>query len=191
MELKELVERAKKQDLIARGALKKRVKEESEKIALKYVNNKEKAAEIVKESFDDAFSHLDSLKDSTKFDSWFYSIVNKTALNKEFTDEDEYDLYDVDDDDFDRIIDTLPLMERRVANMYYREGMSILDIADIFGCKEEVIIGNMNDIRDAFDQDKKEDKKPMDKKVVMIAAGVGATLVVGTILGLRHRKKRS
>ena len=65
-------------------------------IALKIVKNPEDAEEVAQDSFVKAFKQLQSFKGNSKFSTWLYTIVYRTAISKirkkklEVTDIDEY-----------------------------------------------------------------------------------------------------
>jgi len=65
-------------------------------IALKIVKNPEDAEEVTQDSFVKAFKQLKSFKGNSKFSTWLYTIVYRTAISKirkkklEVTDIDEY-----------------------------------------------------------------------------------------------------
>lgn len=202
MEFKELIEKAKNNDNEAISKLKELVSKEGEHIALKYSDNIEQAQAILSETYQKAFSKLDELVDPNKFESWFYQIENKIALkdlmkrkqvNKEIDEEqdDQLDLFDIDDDIFEYVIDDLPEMEQRIASMYYREGMSIEDISDSFGVDSEIIQGNLNDIKARMNSYNKGSVMQTTQRNMTIATAVGAfTLgaIVAKILFSKRKK---
>jgi len=65
-------------------------------IALKIVRNPEDAEEVAQDSFVKAFQQLQTFKGNSKFSTWLYTIVYRTAISKirkkklEVTDIDEY-----------------------------------------------------------------------------------------------------
>ncbi len=65
-------------------------------IALKIVKNPEDAEEVAQDSFVKAFKQLQSFKGNSKFSTWLYTIVYRTAISKirkkklEVTDIDEF-----------------------------------------------------------------------------------------------------
>ncbi len=65
-------------------------------IALKIVKNSEDAEEVAQDSFVKAFKQLQSFKGNSKFSTWLYTIVYRTAISKirkkklEVIDIDEY-----------------------------------------------------------------------------------------------------
>lgn len=80
--LTELVTRAKQKDDQAIQALMDRVNQKGLYIALGYVKqDRDKACDILQESFIRAFSRLDQLENAERFDAWFYRILNHTGIN--------------------------------------------------------------------------------------------------------------
>ena len=65
-------------------------------IAIKIVRNREDAEEVAQDSFIKAFQKLNSFKGESKFSTWLYTIVYRTAISKirknniETTDIDEF-----------------------------------------------------------------------------------------------------
>ena len=51
-------------------------------LAIRIVKNNEDAEEVAQDSFIKAFEKLDSFKGSSKFSTWLYTIVYRTALTK-------------------------------------------------------------------------------------------------------------
>ncbi len=183
MEVRELVERIKRKDDLAVDELKDKVEQEAEDIALKYVDNLEEARHIVADAFEKAMDHLDGLVDASTFESWFYAIVNKVAQREKKPEES----FEIDDSNFDEVVDTMDTMHRRVALMYYRGGMNISDIADIFGCSEDEVRGYLKEVQAIFNTDAKI-------KTSFILGAVGASvLVLGTIgcfLAYKRRRRQ-
>ena len=65
-------------------------------IAMKIVRNAEDAEEVAQDSFVKAYQQLQSFKGNSKFSTWLYTIVYRTAISKirkkklEVTDIDDY-----------------------------------------------------------------------------------------------------
>ena len=65
-------------------------------IAIKIVRNREDAEEVAQDSFIKAFQKLNSFKGESKFSTWLYTIVYRTAISKirkktiEITDIDDF-----------------------------------------------------------------------------------------------------
>lgn len=120
------------------------------------LHNDADAQDILQDSYISAFTHLDNLQDAEKFDAWLYRIAMnlcKTYLKKKkptlFTElegEDGTPVEFVDERDvfrpdkqadladtvviFDKIFDSLPEDQRLCIIMYYRDEMSVAEIAE-------------------------------------------------------------
>jgi len=120
------------------------------------LHNDADAQDIVQDSYISAFTHLDNLQDADKFDAWLYRIAmnlcknylkkKKPTLFTELEGEDGTAVEFVDERDvfrpdkqadladtvviFDKIFDGLPEDQRLCIIMYYRDEMSVAEIAE-------------------------------------------------------------
>ena len=78
---KEYVVNARNGDEHAIRQLMDSVSKKGKYIALEYVHDDAKAEDILQETFIKAFSSLDQLKDPDKFEPWFFTILNRLAIN--------------------------------------------------------------------------------------------------------------
>ena len=81
IELKKLVERAKKKDNNAMEALYKEYYKDVLYVCSRYNMNPQDAEDITQDSFVTAFSSLSSLEDEEKFGSWISRIASNKCLN--------------------------------------------------------------------------------------------------------------
>ena len=81
MNTKEYVVNARNGDEHAIRQLMDSVSKKGKYIALEYVHDDAKAEDILQETFIKAFSSLDQLKDPDKFEPWFFTILNRLAIN--------------------------------------------------------------------------------------------------------------
>lgn len=141
-------------------------------LALKYMQNKESAKDVLQDSYIKAFSSLDQLDDPEKFSSWLGIIVANTAKNELkkqnpilFTDvasnsEESYE-YLIEDENIQNqpetaflqkenqelvreLIDSLSAEQRMCILMFHMEGQSIREIADALGCSENTVKSRLN-----------------------------------------------
>ncbi|MBB5182595.1 RNA polymerase sigma factor [Catenisphaera adipataccumulans] len=186
MDWNELIEKAKRQDAEAIEQLQEAVAEPAQRILMKYTDNVNTAKEILYDTYRNAWNRLDELKDSADFPDWFFDLLKEKAADvmtrrKSFNTEMSPDW---NDDTFEKAVADMPSMEQRVANMYYRDNMSIEDIASAFGVEREVIQGNINDIQsklDAYISD------ASDRPLWPWVAGAVTAAAVGTYLWKKRR----
>ncbi len=143
-------------------------------LALKYMDNKEAAEDVVQDAYIKAFSKLDTLKDPETFSSWLGTIVANTAKNALqkknptlFSDlpsgDEEADLpdFDVEDESLDaqpeeaytrqeiaelvqEMIGSLSEEQKMCILMYHIDGESIHDIAEALDCSENTVKSRLN-----------------------------------------------
>jgi len=112
--------------------------------ALKKVQNKDTACEIVQNTFLKVHSHLHTLKNPKKVKAWLFQITrNEIAnhFNGLLTDsipanDDTPDILDPHCQNiccFDRFVDGLPDIYREVIKMVYRDGKKQKEVAQIAG----------------------------------------------------------
>ncbi len=143
-------------------------------LALKYMDSKEAAEDVLQDAYIKAFSKLDTLKDPETFPTWLGTIVANTAKNALqkknpvlFTDlpsgDEESDLpeYDVEDESIDyqpeeaytrqetselvqEMIGSLSEEQKMCILMYHIDGESIHDIAEALDCSENTVKSRLN-----------------------------------------------
>lgn len=159
----ELIERAKKQDQEAITELYHLTYNLGFYIAQQICRNFDDALDVLQESYIKAFSSLNRLKDSDRFQAWLNQIIinkSKDYLRKlkriKFADTEKEEIYNIKDDriefnpeefvDYEQtkqilqeILDSLSDEQRLVTLMYYFEEMSISEMASLLKCKENTI----------------------------------------------------
>lgn len=124
-------------------------------VALKIVRNSEDAEEVAQDSFIKAFQQLSTFQGNSKFSTWLYTIVYRTAISKtrkkkiELTNIDEYviDNYSTDST-FSQIeiltqeeqqkyikaaIDKLPELDALFVTLFYINDNTLEEIKEITG----------------------------------------------------------
>lgn len=174
MNYTELVEQAMKKDEKAIGKLFELTSQKGYYVALKYLKNKEDAQDILQDSYVSAFTKLDQLKDTAKFDKWLFQIIANKAKNYlmknkpllfeqlEQDDEDAVDFVETITDDrmefqpkencdyqelkeaLRILIDELPEDQRMCLLMYYFEELSVNEIADALELNVNTIKSRLN-----------------------------------------------
>jgi RNA polymerase sigma-70 factor (ECF subfamily) len=114
--------------------------------------------DVLQEALLAAVQKFDTLKDVNKFDKWFYTIAARIAYNfikkrkrvvpvEEIYHEKEFEkdgnqnmdkalLLVEDNDEFIRLIKTLPQRERHLINLRFVQGMKIAEISKVTGIKQ-------------------------------------------------------
>lgn len=126
----------------------KRYQDKLMRYAISILNDEEKAADIVQESFIKAYVNINSFNSKKKFSSWIYRIVHNQAVNLIKKHKKELPL--LDDIDFDsgvdiekeyikdelikmvkRCINEMPVLYKEPLVLYYLEDKSYNEISDI------------------------------------------------------------
>lgn len=124
-------------------------------VALKIVRNAEDAEEVAQDSFIKAFQQLKTFQGKSKFSTWLYTIVYRTAISKtrkkklEITDIDEYVInshtierstsqldnikYEEQQKYITLAIDKLPELDALLITLFYINDNSLDEIKDITG----------------------------------------------------------
>lgn len=167
IELKNLVEMAKKKDNKAMETLYKEYYKDVLYVCSRYNMNPQDAEDITQDSFVTAFSSLSSLENAEKFGSWISRIATNKCLNilkrnnvftMESIDDDEnvIELPSKDKNTEDVVIDRevqdiisnmiqeLPIEQRVTLFMFYYQDMSIKEIANSFNCSENTVKSRLN-----------------------------------------------
>jgi RNA polymerase sigma factor (sigma-70 family) len=76
------IERVKKGDSASYAFLVNKYKNMAFTVALKIVNNREDAEDIIQESFLKAYQQIHTFENKSKFSTWLYTIIYRAALNK-------------------------------------------------------------------------------------------------------------
>lgn len=168
-QLQALVERAKLKDNEAIGQLIAFSQNKLFFVAKSYVKNEADAADVLQNAYIKAFSSLNTLADSSKFEGWITRIVTNTALDHmkkstfkydvkfaDLADDDEDQPYDPADERIDyqpelslsqketqkiiqEIIDSLSDEQRIAVMMHFYDGMTTREIAETLGCKDVTV----------------------------------------------------
>lgn len=176
-EIAELVEKVRNKDNDAWAKLYSATLPRAMYTASRFVRNTTEAEDIVQDSYISAWNHLDSLKDSTKFQPWLDRIVAnrcKNRLEKKdpvlFSDmmicddegeetEPEFENRDIsfmpaenlDIKETKRIvgevIDSLPADQKMTVTLFYMDENSIADIAETMRCSEGTVKSRLNRAR--------------------------------------------
>jgi RNA polymerase sigma factor (sigma-70 family) len=148
----EIVERCKKGEVKAQFLLYKQYSKAMYNIAVRFLNNKMDAEDILQESFITAFEKLNELSNPDSFGSWLKRIVINNCITQirkkkiAFDDiEDNYSLEYSDEEEPDFIIDPaivhylikeLPHGSRTILVLHSLEGYKHREIAEMLGISE-------------------------------------------------------
>ncbi len=143
-------------------------------LAIKYMENRESAEDVLQDAYIKAFSKLDTLKDPETFSAWLGTIVANTAKNalqkknpilfsdlSDETDEGEELDLQIEDESVDaqpeesymqqentellaEMMNSLSEEQRMCILMYHIEGESIRDIAEALDCSENTVKSRLN-----------------------------------------------
>ena len=148
---KNIIARCQKGDVSAQFLLYKQYSKAMYNIAVRFLNNKMDAEDVLQESFLVAFEKIDGLTSITSFGSWLKRIVINnclTILRKKrlyFEDISDYKLEDTDDEDSFTDIDpviihkeikNLPDGGRTILVLHALEGYKHREIAEMMGISE-------------------------------------------------------
>ncbi len=172
--LQSLTQKAVKGDEGAITALYNHYEKPMIRYARNYVSNNEDAQDAVQNAFINAFRHISSLEDGSKFEAWLRRIVRNEATSlvrgklqnsmTYFTDieDEEGNLqYDPSDEKIEsrpdlvlnqqttkeliiKILDSLPEEQRLVTMMYYYEHLTMKDIAEELDIPQSTVVGRIN-----------------------------------------------
>ena len=156
------IERVRKGDSASYAFLVNKYKNMAFTVALKIFNNREDAEDIIQESFLKAYQQIHTFENKSKFSTWFYTIVYRTALSKlprnkvEFftVDDEAHENFAIDEtstpaesleirDEQEYVKDAiqrLPQSEALLITLYYLNENSLKEIEEITGL-------NMNNIK--------------------------------------------
>jgi len=127
-------------------------------IAMKIVRNREDAEEVAQDCFIKAYQKLETYKGDSKFSTWLYSIVYRTAISRirkkqievsdisdktykipgESVDPLELMKYEEQKEFVTKAIDMLPETDAALVTLYYLDDISVEEIEQITG------LGNSN-----------------------------------------------
>jgi RNA polymerase sigma-70 factor (ECF subfamily) len=149
------IERVKRGDSASYAFLVNKYKNMAFTVALKIVNNREDAEDIIQESFLKAYQQIHTFENKSKFSTWLYTIVYRSALNKlprnkvEFLtiDDETHGHYAIDETSPPSIaletkeeqqyvkeaIQRLPQSEALLITLYYLNENSLKEIEEITG----------------------------------------------------------
>ncbi len=91
---KKIIIQIRKGDIAAYASIVKRYQSMAFSLAHSITKNKEDAEEVTQDAFVKAYRKLDSFKGNSKFSTWLYQIVYRTALSKIRLKKDIYSLTD-------------------------------------------------------------------------------------------------
>jgi len=168
------IERILNGDLGAYTHLVNKYKNMAYTVALKVLRNSEDAEDSAQEAFIKAYQQLHTFEKKSKFSTWLYTIVYRTAvynarknqirtqpINEELTIRDEtYDIDDLKAQDHQKFvkeaIDKLPEIEGLLISLFYINENSIAEIKTITGLSE-------TNIKVKLFRARKKLKKELDK----------------------------
>ncbi len=172
--LQSLTQRAANNDEGAITALYNHYEKPMIRYARNYVSNNEDAQDAVQNAFINAFRHISSLEDGSKFEAWLRRIVrneatslvrgklqNSTTYFTDMEDEEGNMQYDPSDEKIEsrpdlvldqqttkelivKILDSLPEEQRLVTMMYYYEHLTMKDIAEELDIPQSTVVGRIN-----------------------------------------------
>ncbi len=172
--LQSLTQKAVKGDEGAVTALYNHYEKPMIRYARNYVSNNEDAQDAVQNAFINAFRHISSLEDGSKFEVWLRRIVrneatslvrgklqNSTTYFTDMEDEEGNMQYDPSDEKIEsrpdlvldqqttkelivKILDSLPEEQRLVTMMYYYEHLTMKDIAQELDIPQSTVVGRIN-----------------------------------------------
>ncbi len=172
--LQSLTQRAANNDEGAITALYNHYEKPMIRYARNYVSNNEDAQDAVQNAFINAFRHISSLEDGSKFEAWLRRIVrneatslvrgklqNSTTYFTDMEDEEGNLQYDPSDEKIEsrpdlvldqqttkelivKILDSLPEEQRLVTMMYYYEHLTMKDIAQELDIPQSTVVGRIN-----------------------------------------------
>lgn len=145
-------------------------------IAKKYIKDDDRVQDVLQESYIKAFQSLDLLKDN-HFDRWFYTIVTRKCLDalkkkketlfsdmgdetyqqEEFIEEERMEFQPKENTDYNQlkstlgnILDEIPAEQRMCILMYYYQGFSVKEIAEVLETSQNTIKSRLNYARKAI-----------------------------------------
>ena len=149
------IDKVKAGDVASFSPLVERYKDMAYTVALKILRNPEDAEEVAQDSFIKAFQQLNTFQGKSKFSTWLYTIVYRTAISKtrkkklEVTDIDAYviDSYSTESSSpqidaltheeqqkyIAKAIDRLPELDALLVTLFYINDNSLDEIKDITG----------------------------------------------------------
>ncbi len=145
-----LVKQIKAGNLKAYEELIRRYKDRAYGLLLNMLKNKMDAEEVLQDAFIKVYYHIKDFKGKAKFSTWFYKIVYNTALSflrskrknmEKITDTLESASITItgadyfpnmkDEDLIRNIIEMLPVKAALVVNLFYIDGLTIKEIAEV------------------------------------------------------------
>jgi RNA polymerase sigma-70 factor (ECF subfamily) len=145
-------------DITVFSELIEKYKDMAYNIAFQITRNREDAEEVAQDSFVKVYKSLNDFKAESKFSTWLYSIVYRTAISKtrkkriETVDiESQYQSFDNIQDELGSLkqeeqeryiqlaLSYLSAEDRSIVTLYYLESKSINEIAQITGITESNI----------------------------------------------------
>ena len=149
------IDKVKAGDVASFSHLVERYKDMAYTVALKIVRNSEDAEEVAQDSFIKAFQQLNTFQGKSKFSTWLYTIVYRTAISKtrkkklEVTDIDAYVInsYSTESSSSQidaltheeqqkyiaKAIDQLPELDALLVTLFYMNDNTLDEIKDITG----------------------------------------------------------
>ncbi len=149
------IEKVRSGDVAAFSYLVEKYKDMAYTVALKIVRNAEDAEEVAQDSFVKAFQQINTFQGKSKFSTWLYTIVYRTAISKtrkkklELTNIDEYVIdnyttgsassqidklkYEEQQKYVSQAIDKLPELDALLVTLFYMNDNSLDEIKEITG----------------------------------------------------------
>lgn len=159
MSEKEIIVKIQSGDMNALGELFEMYKNESFKYSYLITGDKYTSEDIVQETFITCYFHIKSLKNVEQFRSWFFKILTRIAWryakkqnksvpvdnifeklqNKNIDESIEKYIINQQSQMLRTEIENLELKQRTVIILYYFNGLSVKEIANIIGCFEGTV----------------------------------------------------
>lgn len=159
MSEKEIIIKIQSGDMNALGELFEMYKNESFKYSYLITGDKYTSEDIVQETFITCYFHIKSLKNVEQFRSWFFKILTRIAWryakkqkksvpvdnifeklqNKNIDESIEKYIINQQSQMLRTEIENLELKQRTVIILYYFNGLSVKEIANIIGCFEGTV----------------------------------------------------
>lgn len=159
MSEKEIIVKIQYGDMNALGELFEMYKNESFKYSYLITGDKYTSEDIVQETFITCYFHIKSLKNVEQFRSWFFKILTRIAWryakkqkksvpvdnifeklqNKNIDESIEKYIINQQSQMLRTEIENLELKQRTVIILYYFNGLSVKEIANIIGCFEGTV----------------------------------------------------
>ena len=190
----ELITRWKQGDRAAFDEMYQRYAAKGMRMAYMISGNHADAEDIVQETFVKCFYSITGLKENDKFQSWFYTVLTRTAwriCRKQKREQPQEDIsvcleqvqYAMRDDrkaeyteqrilqketagELRELLEQLPVKQRTTVILYYYNELSTKEIAQVLGCFEGTVKSRLFTARKCLRElyDRRQQKEPIQNK---------------------------